>query len=164
MRFFAILAVLFGVTAGAVALGDPDARPVPRRLRVPLSSVHETEVFEVRSVLDDGSKDSGIWGVPIPSSAVRTHDDDCLEPCEQQTWTVGGATHEAILHWYADRLDGLAPWRGLTSCGEVFRMTEAEWEGYGDYRWVNEQTALDIQLHGDTILVREAIAGEMSCQ
>ena len=164
MRFLGILAVVFAVTAGAVALGDPDARPVPRALRVPLTSVSDRVVFEV---LGDGSKPSGIRGLPVPSRAVRAHGDyECLSSsCTAEVWSVGGVDDDAVRAWYREHIEPLAPWRGWASCAAVFDLEGEDAHMSGHYRWVGDETMLDIQLRGEsTILVREQPAGDLPCQ
>ena len=150
MRFFAVLAVLFGVTAGAVALGDPDARPVPRRLRIPLSSVQDRVVLEV---LEDGSKPSAIQGLPVPASAVRAHGENrCtgVADCEEEIWTLRTVSGEALRDWYSSRIDVGTPWRGLQPCGGDF----TDESDIVFYRWWDERAVLDLQVTGTTIRIR----------
>ena len=158
MRFLAILAVLFGVTAGAIALGDPDARPVPRRLRIPISSVSDRELF---TVVSDGSKPSGIQGLPIPARAVRAHGDeqcDERERCDEETWTLRGLGPSALRDWYADRIEGDEPWRGMRSCGAVDDGKAVH------YRWVNESRRLELQvIDGRTIVLRDQPFEDLPC-
>jgi hypothetical protein len=110
-----LIVVLIGVGA-ACSADDKNSSPEMSPSASPESSVTSSAAADLGD-----PRESGIEGLPVPSTASLTEGfDTCADAlgCDEEYWRVEGATANGLRDWYREHLEGGVPWREWQPCGD----------------------------------------------